>query len=118
MVNIPQKGHGNSLPNLSWKAVVMGILEPTPSLLLAERQSTPLCGSGPGLCLWMDGGFTHPANLLPACLVQSFVEWSERGCEEGLGMALGLGGVTGRAFLLLLISQGGGLSSEGFMAGL
>lgn len=94
MVNIPQKVHGNSLPNLSRKVVVMGILEPTPSLLLAERQSTPFCGSGPGLCLWMDGGFTHPANVLPACRVQSFIE---RGCEEELGMALGLGGVTGRA---------------------
>lgn len=95
MVNLPLKGHGNSLPNLSRKAVALGILESTPSLLLAERQSTPLCGSGPGLCLWMDGGFTHPANVLPACRVQSFVG---HGYEEELDMALGLGGVSGRAF--------------------
>lgn len=39
----------------------------------------------------MDGGFTHPANVVPACRVRSFVG---HGYEEELGKALGLGGVS------------------------
>lgn len=62
----------------------------------------------------MDGGFTHPANVVPACRVRSFVG---HGYEEELGKALGLGGVS-RSFLMFLISQGGGLSCEGLMTGL
>lgn len=52
MVNVPHRGHGNSLLGLSQKAMAMGILEMTPSLLLPESQSTP------GL-LPLDGWWIH-----------------------------------------------------------
>lgn len=63
-----------------------GILEMTSRLLLPERRSTPVGGPRPGLCLWMDGGFPHPADLFAAFRVQSFVG---HGYEDRLGMGLG-----------------------------